>query len=114
MEVKTQSSLFGSKTRTRVLLVLQVLGESYARELSRVLEVPVSVVQKAMGSLEKDGLIAGRITGRTRLYKIDQRFFASTELRQLLIKLAEPEADLKSRLAKLRKRPRRAGKPSWL
>lgn len=114
MEVKTGSSPFGSNTRTRVLLVLQLLGDSYPRELSRLLELPLSVVQKALRSLERDSLIAGRTTGRTRPYRINSRYFASAELRQLLIKLAEPEGDLKRRLAELRKRPRRSGKPLWV
>lgn len=113
MEVKTQSSLFGSRTRTRVLLVLHLLGESYARELARTLELSVSVVQKALRSLERDGLVAGRTTGRTRVYQLNPAFFASSELGQLLRKLAEPELELNKRLASLRKRPRRSGKPLW-
>jgi DNA-binding IclR family transcriptional regulator len=113
MAVKTQSSPFGSGTRTRVLLVLQLLGESYSRELARTLDLSVSVVQKALRSLERDGLVAGRSAGRTKLYQLNPRFFASAELGQLLRKLAEPDLELNRRLAALRKRPRRSGKPLW-
>ena len=52
------SSPFGNSTRTRVLLSLSLLGESYARELARVLRAPLSGVQKALRSLELDGLDA--------------------------------------------------------
>ena len=113
MAVKTESSPFGSPTRTRVLLVLQALGESYPRELARILQTTLSVVQKALKSLEADGLIAGRSTGRTRVYRIDPRYFASSEIRQLLRRLAEPDSDLTRRLSQLRKRPRQVSKPLW-
>src|SRR6266849_1247385 len=113
MEVKTQSSLFGSGTRTRVLLVLQLLGESYSRELARTLDLSVSVVPESLRSLERDGLVAGRSTGRTKLYQLNPRFFSSAELVQLLRKLAEPDLELNRRLAAMRKRPRRSGKPLW-
>jgi DNA-binding transcriptional ArsR family regulator len=113
MKVKTVSSPFGSPTRTRVLLVLHALGESYARELERILEAPVSVVQKALRSLEADGIVAGRSVGRTRLYRIDPRYFAAREIRILLKRLAEPESDLRDRIARIRRRPRIGGKPLW-
>ena len=113
MKVKTESSPFGSPTRTRVLLVMYALGESYARELSRILEAPVSVIQKALKSLEKDGMAAARVLGRTRVYRIDSRYFAVAELEEFLRRLGEPESELKSRLARIRRRPRVGGKPLW-
>ena len=64
MEVKV-SSPFRGQTRTRVLLALYLLGQSYPRELARVLGGPLSGVQKALKSLELDGLVAGRAVGRT-------------------------------------------------
>jgi len=113
MKVNTQSSPFGTQTRTRVLLALQMLGESYPRELARVLEVPLSVVQRAIRTLELDGLIAGRPVGRTRLYRLDPGYFAYSELKRFLGRLAEPEDSLQRQLASIRKRPRRGGKPLW-
>src|ERR1035441_2368629 len=59
------SSPFGSQTRTRLLIAFELLRQSYARELARLLEAPLSVVQKGLASLERDGLIAGRLLGRT-------------------------------------------------
>ena len=110
MEVKT-SSPFGGQTRTRVLLALQLLGQSYPRELARVLDAPVSVVQKALKSLELDGLVAGRAVGRTRIVQLEPRYFARDALEVFLSRLVEPEADLRDRIATLRRRPRRTGKP---
>ena len=106
-----KSSPFGSRTRTRVLLALRLLSESYPRELSRLLEAPLNGVQQALLGLEKDGLVAARSAGRTRLFRINPRYFAYAELMQFLLRLAEPEDDLVQRVEGLRRRPRRTGKP---
>jgi DNA-binding transcriptional ArsR family regulator len=106
-----RSSPFGGKTRTRVLLALRLLSESYPRELARVLEVPINGVLQALKSLESDGLVAGRTRGRTRIYSLEPRYFASTELERYLFRLGEAAPELKQRVAGLRRRPRRSGKP---
>ena len=111
MAVKTSSSPFGGQGRTRALLALQLLEESYPRELARVLSMPLSSVQKALASLELDGLVAGRMVGRTRLYQINPRYFAADALVTYLSRLTEPEDLLRSRVASVRRRPRRRGKP---
>ena len=105
------SSPFGGGTRTRVLLALSLLEESYPRELSRVLDAPLSGVQKALQSLELDGIVAGRSVGRTRVFQLDPRYFARDALRQFLRRLTEPEVELQKQVAALRRRPRRTGKP---
>ena len=111
MEVKIRSSPFGGEGRTRVLLALSRLSESYPRELARLLEMPFSSVQKALSSLEKDGLVAGRAVGRTRVFQLDPRYFAHDELQRFLLRLSEPELELSARVATLRRRPRRTAKP---
>ena len=105
------SSPFGGRTRTRVLLVLRLLGDSYPRELARLLATPLSGVQKALRSLELDGLVAGRSVGRTRQYQLNPRYFAADALFAYLSRLSEPEDPLKDRAAQLRRRPRRTAKP---
>jgi DNA-binding GntR family transcriptional regulator len=91
-------------------MALILLGASYQRELSRLLGTSPSVVQKALSSLERDGLVSGRMMGRTRSYSLNPRFFARTELDAFLRRLAAADADLQTRTAELRRRPRRAGK----
>ncbi|MGH9367152.1 MAG: winged helix-turn-helix domain-containing protein [Thermoanaerobaculia bacterium] len=105
------SSPFGGQTRTRVLLALRLLGESYARELARLLDVPVNGVQQALRSLEKDGLVAARAVGRTRVFRIEPRYFAYDALQAYLLRLTAPERELQGRVGALRRRPRRTGKP---
>lgn len=105
-----RSSPFGSASRTGSLLALSLLEESYPRELSRVLEQPLYAIQKALAGLERDGLVASRTVGRTRVYRLNPRYFAIMELQALLRRLREPEEDLAARIEGLRRRPRRAGK----
>lgn len=92
------SSPFGSRTRTRTLLALALMSESYPRELARVLETPLFAVQKALASLERDQLVAGRLLGRTRLYGLNPRYLASRELREYLERLAGREFELRRRI----------------
>jgi DNA-binding PadR family transcriptional regulator len=105
-----RSSPFGGKTRTRVLLALRLLGESYPRELARILETSLWGVQQAIRNLELDGLVAGRLMGRTRIFRINPAYFASEDLQRYLLRLTEPEEDLRDKVAALRRRPRRTGK----
>jgi DNA-binding transcriptional ArsR family regulator len=105
-----QSSPFGGRTRTETLIALRLLEESYAREIARLLERPLSGVQKAVKSLESDGLVAGRMQGRTRVLRLSPRYFAYDELRAYIARLAEGEDELRERVGRLRRRPRRAGK----
>jgi predicted transcriptional regulator len=104
------SSPFGSQTRTRLLVALELLEQSYARELARLLGASLSAVQKGLASLERDALIAGRLVGRTRLFQIDPRYFAAAQLRALLTKMLVVDRGLKAQAAELRRRPRRTGK----
>lgn len=94
-----------------MLLALRLLAESYPRELARLLSMPLSAVQRALASLERDGLVAARPLGRTRVYRLDPRYFARQELQRFLLRLTEPDADLRGRVGAMRRRPRRAGKP---
>jgi len=104
------SSPFGGKTRSAVLVALRLLGESYARELSRVLESRVSGVQQALRGLEADKLVAARPLGRTKLYRIDSAYFAYNELQRYLLRLAEPERTLRRRIEAIRRQPMRGGR----
>ena len=110
MTVISHSSPFGSLTRTRILLALRLMGSSYPREMGRLMGTALSAVQGALRSLESDGLITGRSEGRTRLFELNPRFFAASELRALLDKLAAADRGLQDAIATLRRRPRRTAK----
>jgi DNA-binding transcriptional ArsR family regulator len=72
--------------------------------------MPLNGVQQALRGLEVDGLVAARLAGRTRLYRLNPRYFACEELEKYLKRLAAAETELVKRTARLRKRPRGAGK----
>src|SRR6267143_5534341 len=101
----SRSSPFGGQARTLVLLALSLLDESFPRELARLLEVSLNGVQQALRGLEVDGLVAARSAGRTRLYRLNPRYFARDELLDYLKRLAVAETELLERTARLRKRP---------
>jgi len=82
------SSPFGSRTRTAVLLLLVERGQAHLRELARHLGSPLSVVQHALRTLERDGLVACQMSGRVRLARLDPRYPAHGELVALLTRLA--------------------------
>lgn len=106
-----ESSPFGGRTRTRVLVALSLLGTSFPRELARLLDAPVSGVRQAVAGLERDGLVAGRLVGKTRLLQIDPGYFARQELESYLARLSEAEPDLRTAANRMRRRPRATGKP---
>ena len=89
---------------------MRLMGSSYPRELGRLTGTALSAVQGAIRSLETDGLIVGRSAGRTRLFELNPRFFAASELRALLDKLAAADRGLQDTIATLRRRPRRTTK----
>ena len=105
------SSPFGGQARTRVLVALRLLDESYPRELARILGIRLNGVQMALRGLERDGLVAGRLAGRTRLVRLNPRYFARDELQRYLLRLAGADQRLLDRVAALRRRPRASGKP---
>jgi hypothetical protein len=48
--------------------------------------------------------------GRTRVFRINPAYFAAEDLQRYLLRLTEPEEELRERVASLRRRPRRTGK----
>ena len=111
MNLKTSTGLFGSSTRTTILLILSLIDESHPTELAGLLGTAVSNVRKAIVSLEKSGAVAGRAVGRTHRISLDPRFYAASELKALLEKMALANSDLVEALGEMRRRPRRLGKP---
>ena len=107
----TVSSPFGGVARTRVLTALTLLNESYPRELARILDLPISGVQQALRTLERDGLVGSRLMGRTRIVRLEPRYFARKELQAYLNRIARADRALTVRVDGIRRRPRLPGKP---
>lgn len=92
--LRRPSTLFGNRTRTQILLMLALVGESYPRELARMVDAPLSSVQKAIDRLETEGVLATRRIGVERRVSLDPTFILASELRQLLFRLAQSESSL--------------------
>lgn len=92
------------------MIALRILEESYPRELARLLSLRLFAVQRSLASLEKDGLVSARSRGRTRIYRLEPRYFARDELAAYLDRLAAQERELGAKVRKVRLRPRRTGK----
>ena len=110
MGIARDIGLFGTGTRTNVLLLLALLGESHARELGRLLGAAPSNVIKAIDSLEQAGVVCGVLEGRTRRVSLNPRFPYKSELVPLLEKMASSHPGLVEAVSELRRRPRRSGK----
>ncbi|CAN5410629.1 hypothetical protein BH11ARM2_BH11ARM2_35510 [soil metagenome] len=102
--------VFGTGVRTKILVAIGILGESHAPELARALGIGPTTARNALDTLERAGLVSGRIEGNTRRVKLNVSFRAYPELKALLDKLASGDPALLSALAETRRRPRRAGK----
>ena len=58
-------------------------------------------------------LVVGRLVGGTRVNTVHPAYFAKRELDGYLLRLSDADAELRARIAQLRRRPRKAGKPLW-
>jgi DNA-binding transcriptional ArsR family regulator len=111
MTVESRSKgLFGSRTRERILKLLGILERSYPRELARLLGEDLSVVQRAMDDLERDGILASRLAGRTRLFELKRTYHHYAPVRELLVRMAQADPETVAAAELVRQRPRRAKK----
>jgi len=102
--------LFGNPTRTNILLILGLVGESHASELGRLIGTSASNIGKALDALEQAGVIARVAVGRSNRVSLDPRYYAHRELRALLEKLAMADTELLQLLGQVRRRPRQRGR----
>jgi hypothetical protein len=102
-------SIFGTEQRTRLLLLIAVLEETYTAELSRYGGSSISSVQLTLDILEREGLIA---TGGpvVRAVRLNPTYPAGKELNAFLLRIAEGYPEYKAIRESLRRRPRRRGK----
>ena len=101
--------LFGSATRTRVLIALAALGESYPREIATLIEKPLISVQRILADLEDQGVIQSRVLGTVRLTTFTQNSVVM-DLKTLLFEMLELDSVLSTRVSSMRRRPRAPGK----
>jgi DNA-binding transcriptional ArsR family regulator len=101
--------LFGSEQRTRLLLLIAVLDETYPAELSRYGGSSISSVQRTLDLLEDEGLIATRQLV-VRAVTLNPAYPAAAALKALLLRIAEGYPQYQEIRESIRKRPRRRRK----
>src|SRR5665213_1038968 len=101
--------LFGTEQRTRLLLLVTVLGETYPAELSRYSGSSISSVQLTLDLLENEGLIATRQLV-VRAVTLNPTYPAAKELKALLLRIAEGYPAYNQIRESIRRRPRRRHK----
>ena len=97
----------------KILFFLFVYGEGYPLGMARTFGVPVNRIQQQLKRLENNGIVASRLVGKVRLYTFNPRFPFLKELTALTARAYEfvPESE-KEHYYRMRRRPRRAGKPA--
>ncbi|MEE8056667.1 MAG: winged helix-turn-helix domain-containing protein, partial [Pseudomonadales bacterium] len=79
-------AVLGSTNAERVLLFILAREEGYATEIARLYETDLSLIQKQLDRLERDGLLVNKKVGRTRVYQFNPRYAFLGEVKQLLAK----------------------------
>jgi len=102
-------ALFGNEQRTRLLLLVAVLGETYTAELSRYSGRTIPSVQLSLDLLERECVIATR-QHVTRVATLNPAYPAAKELKALLLRIAEGYPRYAEIAESIRRRPRRRNK----
>jgi len=103
--------VFGSALRTRVLVLIAALEETYPTEIARLLKAPRFSVQRIVDDLDRERLIATRSWGNERRVTLQPGSVGAKELQSYLLRLADGYPELRDITDSLRRRPRRKGKP---
>ncbi|MBI5273769.1 MAG: winged helix-turn-helix transcriptional regulator [Chlamydiales bacterium] len=77
-------SIVGCKSVERILFYLLLHDKCYAHLLHRILNIPLSPIQKGLSRLEKGEIIIGFIEGKTRVYQFNPNYPLLNELQMLL------------------------------
>ncbi len=84
--MKILKSLIGSGTRAKILLYLSVYKESYPRELTINLRLPLFGVQTQLKNLLKGGIILVRKDANRNMFRFNPDYVLRKELMALLKK----------------------------
>lgn len=80
------AELFGGNTAEKALLYITAMGEGYPAEIARAFNISDTQVQRTVSRLENADILVGVNTGRTRVYRLNEKWFLVNELKELLEK----------------------------
>src|ERR1700687_2821984 len=107
-------ALFGNESIERVLFYLLQNKTCYALQLKKQFQSALSPMQQALLRLEKGGILASTLVGKTRVFQFNPRYLFLDELCSFLqcaYETLPEEIKKKYYETPVRKRPRRTGKP---
>lgn len=90
--------------------LLGLMDRTYPRELASLLDEDLSVVQRTVDDLERDGILASRLAGRTRIFELNRTYQHYVPVRELLARMGQSDPDTVEAAQRVRLRPRRAQK----
>src|SRR3984957_8396167 len=106
--------LFGTPVIEKIEFFLLANEKCYPSQLKNSFQTPLYSFQRALGRLEKGGVIVSHKEGKTLIYQFNPRYPFVNELKAFLGKSYTffPE-DIREKYYEpiVRKRPRRQGKP---
>jgi DNA-binding transcriptional ArsR family regulator len=102
--------IFGTQMRTRLLLLVATLAETYPAELSRYAGASISSIQRTLDLLEREGLVATR-QRVVRRVALNPTYPAAKELKAFLLRIAEGFPQYQEIRESIRRRPRKRRKP---
>ncbi len=106
--------LFGNPVIEKVLFFIEVNEKCYPSQLKNTFQTPLYSFQRALGRLERGGVVVSHKEGKTLIYQFNPRYPFLNELKAFLDKASSffPE-EIKEKYYEpiIRKRPRRQGKP---
>ena len=108
-EMPPAPAIFGSEARTRLLLLIAVLDETYPAELSKYAGMTISSIQRTLDLLERENLIASRQLV-VRSVSLSPAYPAIKELRAFLLRVAQGYPQYGKIRDSIRRRPRRRKK----
>lgn len=88
------SELFGTKNRTRILLMAAALHETYAYELHHVLGIDTSSLSVRLRELVAEGILQVRIVKRVQCYSLSPGLVGAPWLRSLLRRWGAKRPDI--------------------
>lgn len=83
------TALLGSKNIEKILFFLLINEKAYGTQLQRMLNTPLTPIQKGFAKLEKAGVVQSFHEGNTRSFRFNPVYPLKKELEQLLRKAYE-------------------------
>ncbi len=106
--------LFGNPVIEKVVFYILINQKCYPSQLKKTFNMPLYSFQRALGRLEKGGIVVSSKVGKTLIYQFNPRYPFLSELKAFLRKAyASFPENIRTRYYEpiLRKRPRRKDKP---